>query len=114
MLAKAEIRAFRRFDTFELSHVDVVLAREPCGGGGRSAVSCERGSNGRTGEQLLEIGLPFGDLRNAGGEPPRRAVALDGCIRRQPVRTQRGREAVADLPRQSRQPRGWQLFGSNF
>ena len=104
MLAEAEVGAFRRLHALELCDVDVVLARKADGCGGRSAVGAERRRDRRAGQQLLEIGLPLGDLRDAGGQTPRRAVTLDRRVGKQPMRPQRAVQTIANLPRQARQP----------
>ena len=114
MLAKAEIGAFRRLHALELRDVDVVLARKPGRRRSRRAVGAERRGDRRAGQQLFEIGLPLGNLRDAGGQPPGRAVAFDRRVGGQPMRAQRAVEAVANLPRQTRQPRRGQLFSSEF
>ena len=114
MFAEAEIGALWCLHVLELGDVDVVLTRKPRCRRRRSTVGAERRGDRRAGHQLFEIGLPLGDLRDAGGQPPGRAVAFNRRIRDQPVRSQRAVEAVPNLPGQDRQPRCGQLFSSEF
>ena len=90
------------------------LRAKPAAAGVGAPSAAERRGDRRAGEQLFEIGLPLGNLRDARGQAPRRAVALDRRVGGQPMRAQRAGEAVANLARQARQPRRGQLFGSEF
>ena len=90
------------------------LAREPDCGRRRRAIGAERRGNRRTGEQLFEIGLTFGDFRDARRQPTRGAVAFDRRVGQQPVRPERGFQPVMDLSRQTRQPGRRQFFRSDF
>ena len=114
MPAIAEIGAFRRLHALELRDVDVVLAREPDRRRRRRPSGTKRRGDGRPGQQLFEIGLALGDLRDARGQATRRAVALDRRVGQQSMRAQRAVKTVANLARQARQPRRRHLFGADF
>jgi hypothetical protein len=84
LLSVGEIGPLRRFQPFQDVHVHVALLREPDGRRRRIARRIKRGRHRGAGHQVLEVGLPFGQLANAGGEPPRCAVAFNRRRRGEP------------------------------
>ena len=78
------------------------------------AVRTERRRYRRPRHDLLEVLLALGDLREAGGETPRRAVGLDRRPGRNAVLLEARLEPFTELTRQTREPRRGQLFDADF
>ncbi len=114
MPAIPEIGSLRRLDPLRLRDVDAVLLRKAHRGSCGLASRVKRGGNRGTHEQLLEIGLPLRNFRDARGQPSRRAVALDRRVGRKPMRAHGAVQTVADLPGQPGQPRRRHFFGPYF
>ena len=93
---------------------DALLAREADGRRRRLAVGAERRGDRRAGDQLFEVLLTLGDLGEPRRQPPRRAVRLDRRAGRDARVLQPRLDALAELPRQPRQPGGGQFFDADF
>ena len=87
---------------------------KPTAAGVGCAVRLERGRHRRPGDQLLEVGLPLGELGDARRQPPRRAVALGGRVGRQPELLETRVEVRGELRGQAGQPARRNLLAADL
>ena len=109
-----EIHPLRRLDAGKVPHTNTVLASKPDRRGCRLAVCPKRCRDRWPREGLLQRRLLIRQLCDPDGQPPGRAESLDAALPGQTGLAQPRRDALADLPRQRRQPAGRQLFTADF
>ena len=112
--AVREIGALRCFSAFERLDFNAVLLRKADGRRRWLPVRFERGGNGRTGDELLEVALALGELRDSRGQAARRAVRFSGPFARQPEFLQTRVEVTSELRSQARQPARGDLLAADL
>jgi len=112
--AVGQIGSLWRFLAFERRDVDAVLFREPGSRRRRFTIGFERRGHRRSRDELFEVRLTLGELDDPRSQSPRRAVRFGGRIGLQPQLLQTGIQLLAELPRQSRQPAGWNFLTADF
>ncbi len=112
--AVGEIPAARRVGLLEIGDLHAVLPREAQRGGGRLPVGAARGRDGRTGHELLEIGLPLGHPAHAHRQPPRRRPRIDRPVDLEARGLQLGGRHRRQLRGQAGQPAGGDLLDADL
>ena len=109
-----QIHALGCVDAQQRRRLHPLLAREAEARAGQLPVGADRRRHGRTHDQFLEVGLPFGHACRPHHEAPRGAEGLDRGVDRHAFFGQTGLDARAELRGQPRQPARRKFLGADL
>ncbi len=113
-LAVAQVDALGCLHPFQVGGLHPLFPGKPRRRRRRLAVRPDRRGDGRSHDQVFQVGLPLGQARHARGQAPGRAVGFDRRAAGQAQALQARGQMLAGLLRQARQPAGRHLLAAEF